>query len=132
LSKKVILFTTVDADGWPRHGMLSRFEIVAKSRENLLMLLYESSHSTENLKREGKVSLTVIDADMSYYVCCQGRPVSGIPEAPSEVLFELSVEKVVEDSLPTATIASGITFEGYDPGMSRENREEVFQKLLSM
>ncbi len=37
--KKVILFTTVD-DGWPRHGMLSRFELVAKNSDRLLMLLY--------------------------------------------------------------------------------------------
>ena len=53
--KKVILFTTVDNDGWPRHGMLSRFELVAKSRELLLMLLYESSHSTTNLQKTGQV-----------------------------------------------------------------------------
>ena len=130
--KKVILFTTVDDDGWPRHGMLSRFELVAKSRERLLMLLYESSQGTENLRKTGRVCLTAIDPDMSYYICCSVRLIPSIPEAPSEVLFELTVERVLEDSLPTAKITSGIAFEGYDPGMTRENREEVFEKLLSM
>ena len=130
--KKVILLTTVDDDGWPRHAMLSRFELVAKSQERLLMLLYGSSQSTKNLQKTGQVCLTAIDPDMSYYVCCNARLISSIPEAPSEVLFELTVERVLEDALPTAKITSGITFEGYDPGMTRENREEVFEKLLSM
>lgn len=131
-SKKVILFTTVDNDGWPRHGMLSRFELVAKSRELLLMLLYESSQSTTNLQKTGQVCLTIIDPDMSYYCCCNSRPIPSISEAPNEVLFELTVERVLEDSLPTAKIISGIAFDGYDPGMTRENREQVFEKLLSM
>ena len=130
--KKVILLTTVDDDGWPRVAMLSRFELVAKSQERLLMLLYASSQSTENLQKTGRVCLTAIDPDMSYYVCCSARPIFSIPEAPSELLFELTVERVLEDSLPTAKIISGIAFEGYDPGMTRENREEVFEKLLSM
>jgi len=51
-------------------------------------------------------------------------------EAPTETLFELTVERVLEDSLATARILTGITFEGYDPGMTQESRELVFQRLL--
>ncbi len=128
--KQVILFSTTDEDGWPRHGLLSAREVVAKDSNRLLLLLYSNSHSTANLQREGKISLVLVNSNMSYYVLCAARPLSPLPDAPSETLFELTVEKVLEDSLTTAKILTGITFEGYDPGMTQENRKIVFQQLV--
>ncbi len=130
--KQVILFSTTDEDGWPRHGLLSAREVVAKDSNRLLLLLYSNSHSTANLQREGKISLVLVNSNMSYYVLCAARPLSPLPDAPSETLFELTVEKVLEDSLTTAKILTGITFEGYDPGMTQENRKIVFQQLVEM
>jgi len=130
--KQVILFSTTDEDGWPRHGLLSAREVVAKDSKRLLLLLYSNSHSTANLQREGKISIVLVNPNMSYYVFCKARPLSPLPDAPSETLFELTVEKVVEDSLATARILTGITFEGYDPGMTQENRKIVFQQLVDM
>ncbi|MEE8583926.1 MAG: pyridoxamine 5'-phosphate oxidase family protein, partial [Acidobacteriota bacterium] len=131
-SHQVILFTTIDADGWPRHGMLSPYEVVARDPGHILMLLYRDSRTTRNLEREGKVSLVLINPDMSYYVSCSARPLPSIAEAPQECLFALKVERVLEDVLPTASILTGITFEGYDPGMTSENRRQAFGKLQSM
>ena len=128
--KQVILFSTTDEDGWPRHGLLSAREVLAKDSKRLLLLLYSNSHSSANLQREGKISIVLVNPNMSYYVFCKARPLSPLPDAPSETLFELTVERVLEDSLATARILTGITFEGYDPGMTQENRELVFQKLL--
>ncbi len=128
--KQVILFSTTDEDGWPRHGLLSAHEVLAKDSNRLLLLLYSNSNSTANLQREGKISIVLVNPNMSYYVFCKARPLSPLPDAPSETLFELTVERVLEDSLTTAKILSGITFEGYDPGMTQENRELVFQRLL--
>ncbi len=130
--KQVILFSTTDEDGWPRHGLLSPREVVAKDSNRLLFLLYSNSHSTANVQREGKVSLVLVNPNMSYYVLCTARPLAPLPEAPSETLFELTVERVLEDSLTTAKILTGITFEGYDPDMTQENREIVFQQLVEM
>ncbi len=130
--KQVILFSTTDEDGWPRHGLLSPREVVAKDSNRLLLLLYSNSRSTANLQREGKIALVLVNPDMSYYVFCTARPLPPLPDAPSETLFELTVEKVLEDSLTTARILTGITFEGYDPGMTQENRKVVFQQLVEM
>ena len=130
--KQVILFSTTDEDGWPRHGLLSAREVLAKDSKRLLLLLYSNSHSSANLQREGKISIVLVNPDMSYYVFCKARPLSPLPDAPSETLFELTVERVLEDSLATARILTGITFEGYDPGMTQENREIVFQQLVEM
>jgi hypothetical protein len=84
------------------------------------------------LQREGKISIVLVNPNMSYYVFCKARPLSPLPDAPSETLFELTVERVLEDSLATARILTGITFEGYDPGMTQENRKIVFQKLVEL
>lgn len=130
--KQVILFSTTDEDGWPRHGLLSAREVLAKDSKRLLLLLYSNSHSSANLQREGKISIVLVNPDMSYYVFCKARPLSPLPDAPSETLFELTVERVLEDSLATARILTGITFEGYDPGMTQENRKIVFQKLVEL
>ncbi len=129
---QVILFSTTDEDGWPRHGLLSAHEVLAKDSNRLLLLLYSNSNSTANLQREGKISIVLVNPNMSYYVFCKARPLSPLPDAPSETLFELTVERVLEDSLTTAKILSGITFEGYDPGMTQENRKIVFQQLVEM
>ena len=130
--KQVILFSTTDEDGWPRHGLLSAREVLAKDSKRLLLLLYSNSHSSANLQRDGKISIVLVNPNMSYYVFCKARPLSPLPDAPSETLFELTVERVLEDSLATARILTGITFEGYDPGMTQENRKIVFQQLVEL
>ena len=130
--KQVILFSTTDEDGWPRHGLLSAREVLAKDSKRLLLLLYSNSHSSANLQREGKISIVLVNPNMSYYVFCTARPLSPLPDAPSETLFELTVKRVLEDSLATARILTGITFEGYDPGMTQENRKIVFQQLVEL
>jgi len=68
--QQVILFSTVDEDGWPRHGLLSPREVVAKDPSRLLLLLYSHSRSATNVEREGKISLILVNPNMSYYVFC--------------------------------------------------------------
>ena len=118
VGKRVIVFTTVDEDGWPRHSMLSHYEVVAKDRTRLLLLAYGGSRSTKNLLRNGKAVLLFVDEEMSLYVRVQcSRVVKGddpVLGATREVLFEGKVLDTLEDELPTASILSGITFSGYD------------------
>jgi len=132
-NSRVIIFTTTDDNGWPHHGMLSYHEVVARDRTRLLMLTYSDSRSTKNLQRTGAVTLLFIDEEMSYYVKAKCRELkSGLTDAPNETLFEAEVVDVLEDRFPTARITSGIKFEGYDPGMSREARTKVFHRLLDL
>ncbi|MEE8348251.1 MAG: hypothetical protein V3R94_01680 [Acidobacteriota bacterium] len=131
-SKEVILLNTVNENGWPRHGLLSHHEIIAKDPQRLLILLYSDSNSTRNVEREGKLSLVIINPNMSYFILCRARPLPCLPDAPSESLFELRVDQVLEDTIPTARILTGITFEGNDPGMTDESREQVYQQLVGL
>jgi hypothetical protein len=131
-SSEVILLSTVDENGWPRHGLLSHHELLAKDQQRLLILLYTDSSSTRNVERQGQLSLVIVNPDMSYYIFCRAHSLPSLPDAPSETLFGLTVERVVEDTIPTAKILTGITFEGHDPGMTQENREQVYRQLLAL
>ncbi len=131
--QRVILVTTVDQDGFPRHLMLSHYEVVAKDPSNLLMLAYAESKSTQNLLRTGKASLLFLDEEMSYYVRVTCTRINEtIEEAPQEMLFRAQVIEVLEDKFPTTRITSGLRFSGFDPGMTEESRRKVFQKLLNL
>lgn len=127
-ANKVIIFTTIDEDGFPRHGMLSTYEIFARDTEKLVMILYATSKSTKNILRTGKVSFMVVDEDISYYI--RARAIQGPPLAssPSEIFFEITVKDVINDKQPMAKITSGITFGGY-PSEMEESRLKVFSEL---
>jgi hypothetical protein len=129
--QRVILVTTMDQDGWPRHLMLSHYEVVAKDQSHLLMLTYADSKSTKNLLRTSKASLLFLDEEMSYCVRVMCRQTEErIQDAPQEILFRAEVIDVLEDKYPTTSITSGIRFSGFDPGMTEENRKRVFQRLV--
>src|SRR5579872_5190983 len=72
--QRVIIVTTVDQDGWPRHMMLSHYEVVAKDQSHLLMLTYAESKSTRNLLRSGLATLLFFDEEMNYYVRAKCTP----------------------------------------------------------
>lgn len=132
-ANKVIIFTTMDKEGFPHHGMLSPFEVVAGNQNTMKMLAYSQSRSTDNIRRTGRVSFLFVDQEMSYYLKCRAVETQRkIEAAPYETVFDLTVHDVIEDKLPTAKIKTGITFEGYDPGMPREQRMEAFKALLSI
>lgn len=131
--QRVVLVTTVDQNGWPRHLMLSHYEIVAKDQSHLLMLTYADSKSAKNILRTGLASLLFLDEEMNYYVRIKcKRDDRKIEEAPNEILFRVEVMDVLEDKYPTARITSGIKFTGFDPGMTEENRKRVFQRLVEL
>ena len=127
---KVILFTTVDENGLPRHGMLSTYEFFAKDNKKLVVILYANSRSTRNILRSGKVSFIVVDEDMSYYIRAEAKKGPPLGSSPSEIFFEISVKEVIDDRQPMAEITSGITFGGY-PSKMEVNRLKVFSELLT-
>jgi hypothetical protein len=123
----------VDQDGWPRHLMLSHYEVVAKDQSHMLLLTYADSKSTKNLLRTGIASLLFLDEEMSYFVRVKcTKSVKKLDEAPNEILFAAEVIDVIEDKYPTTKITSGIQFSGFDPGMTEESRKRVFQKLVEL
>jgi hypothetical protein len=126
---RVVPFTTLDADGWPRHGMLSPWELTAASAEVLVALLYADSRSSHNLRRDGRLTLQLVSPEMSYAVFAAASSLPPLDEAPGEQPFELHVVRVVEDVLETARIVTPLRFAGHDPGTSPERRLAVHRAL---
>ena len=67
-AEKVIVLSTIDESGWPHQAMLSYFEVVAKGRHNLRLATYKDSGTTNNMRRNGKATVSVIDERVAYYV----------------------------------------------------------------
>jgi hypothetical protein len=91
--------------------MLSRWEIAAKNRKNLLMATYPTSITTENLKRNSRVTIVVVDKGISYYLKCTAKELpERLSDGSTNTIFSVKVEQVLEDKLQGAKITSGIKY----------------------
>jgi Pyridoxamine 5'-phosphate oxidase len=130
---RVIIFSTVDESGFPHHGMLSHYEVVAKNRETIMIVIYSNSKSAQNIRRNLLLTLLFVDEEMSYYVKTVCRELDQkIPEDPNQSVFELTVKQVLDDKSPSAKITSGINYSGTDPGVTSEQRERIFASLRNL
>jgi len=126
------VLTTVDADGVPRHALLSAHEVVAKDAGALLILLRPQSRSADNARSGRALSLLIVVPETSHAIAGVAEERAALDEAPGEALFDVRVVNVREDRLATARITSGITFDGGDPGETAESRHRAFKKLLEL
>lgn len=113
---KAILITTTDPQGWPHPALLSYGEVVAVDARRLRLATYRTSGTSGNMRRDGKLTVCLIDEGMAYYVKTRVReeqdPMPGFPELAR---FEATVEQVLvdqarEDLEPGAGVTGGITF----------------------
>lgn len=130
-ASKVILIHTVDEKGWAHPAVLSYFEVVAKDRRNIRLATYKTSKTTENMRRTGKVTLSVFDERVVYYIKGTASELArGMRSAPHNSKLNVVVEEVLVDQAdpvlePGAYIASGITCVNPNPPSTA-----VMQELL--
>lgn len=113
---KAVLIATTDAHGWPHPALLSYGEMVAVDRRRVRLATYRESTTSGNLRRNGKLTLCLIEAGLVYYVKGEAR-VEQDPMAGRVHLtrFEAAVRAVLEDQAredlePGAGVTGGITF----------------------
>ena len=133
---KVILIHTVDSNGWPHPAILSYFEVAAQDRRNIRLATYNTSNTTENMRRTGRVTLSIFDERVTYYIkgtatelCTEMR------SAPHNSKLNVAVETVLIDEAdpvlePGAYIASGIRYVNPVAEATRSNALEVLKELL--
>jgi pyridoxamine 5'-phosphate oxidase-like protein len=119
---KAILIATTDARGWPHPALLSYGEVVAVDRRRIRLAAYRESTTSGNLRRDGRLTLCIIQAGIAYYIKMQASaqqdPMAGHAHLSR---FEAVVEAVLadgarEDLEPGAGVTSGITFRTGRPG----------------
>ena len=121
-ANKVILIHTVDERSWAHPAILSYFEVVAIDCRNIRLAAYTNSQTTENMRKRGKVTLSVFDERLAAYIkgtatelCAQMR------SAPHNSKLNVFVEQVLIDSAdpvlePGAYITSGIRYQNPNAG----------------
>lgn len=135
-AEKVILIATVDNGGRPHPAMLSYLEVVARDRGNIRLATYKDSSTTENMRRNGKATISIIDKRVAYYV--KGNVV----ELKQEMLcarhnskLNLRVEAVLADEAdeefePGAYVSSGVTYRNPNRAVEILKAREVIKELL--
>lgn len=133
---KVILISTVDNNGWPHPAMLSYLEVVAKDRHNIRLATYKDSGTTNNMRQNGKLTMSIIDERCVYYV--KGRVEELKREmscAPQVSKLNMVVEQVLADHADQRLeadryVAGGVTYK--DPNLNVElaKAREVLSELL--
>ena len=115
LADKVVLVHTVDSSGWPHPAILSYFEVAATDRQNIRVAMYKTSHTTENMRRTGRVTLSIFDEHIAWYIKGAVSELRReMRSAPHNSMLNLVVQQVLIDKAdpalePGAYIASGIT-----------------------
>jgi hypothetical protein len=106
------LLLTTDDLGWPHMAMLSVGELVAIDPRTLRAGLWLHSSTSNNLTRNGRAMLTLINAGNGYYVRLNAQRGADLELGAEGRLayFVMRVEDVQEDSADYATLTSGVTF----------------------
>ena len=131
-----VLLYTVDANGWPHPSLLSYFEIAAIDRKNLRLATYNSSNTTENMRRNGIVTLSIFDLRVAYAIKGRAQEIRRqMLSTPRNCMLNVVVEQVLVDAAdpvlePGAYIAGGITYVSPELGPERTWRSDILKELM--
>jgi hypothetical protein len=129
VADKVIPICTVDAHGWPHPALLSYFEVVAKDRRNIRLATYTDSTTTNNMRRNGKLTIVILDERVACYIKGSVQELrSQMACAPHNAKLNLQIEQVLTDQPdeqfePGAYLSGGVTY--YNPNRAREQQQAI-------
>lgn len=135
-AEKVILICTVDANGWPHPAMLSYFEVIAKDRRNIRLATYKNSTTTENMRRNGKLTVLVIDERVAYYIKGLVEELEGAMNcSPHNSKLNLRVQQVLADDADQhfeagRYVAGGIIYKNPNLAAEQQKAKEILIELL--
>ncbi len=138
VASKVIQIVTVDAGGWPHAALLSYFEVVAMDPARVRLATYANSTTSANMRRNGKVTLVVIDERVAYYVKGHAVELSWSMRATDwNAAFECRVADVTADEAneerePGAYVASGVTYHNPQRAAELARGRAVLAELRSL
>ncbi len=137
---RVVQIITTDEEGWGNAGMLGYADIIAKDARNLDLATWGDGECAADLRRNGRITLLVIDDDMAYYVKgrarevqVEGDPLTDVNDAGGHsalAYFHIGEIRVFEDRIPTARVLGGVTFEGSES--EQMAHDAILKKLASI
>lgn len=133
---KAILICTVDSNGWPHPAMLSYFEVIAKDARNIRLATYKQSTTTNNMRRNGKLTITIIDERVAYYIKGRVEELKAAMDcSPHNSKLNLRVQQVLADDADQqyeagAYVAGGIVYKNPNAAAERLKAEQILRELL--
>lgn len=126
-----LLLLTATADGWPHVAMLSVGEVVAVGPNRLRAALWLRSTATQNLARERRGTLALVQAGAGYSLRCRAERRADLRLRDGQELatFDLEIVDVLEDVAPYATLTGGVTFRLKDPAAVVPRWQETIDAL---
>jgi hypothetical protein len=113
--RQVVLLYTVDLNGWPHPSVLSYFEVVARDRTNIRLATYKNSSTTENMRRNHIVTLSLFDDRIACSIKGRVEEIRNeMRSAPHNSILNVAIDQVLLDEAdpvlePGAHISSGIS-----------------------
>ena len=135
VADRAIVVCSVDEHGFPHPALLSYFEVVATDRRTIRLAMYSSSRTLRNARREGRLTLVLVDAGVAYYVKGAVQELSRSMRAtPYNTKLGLEIAEVLSDEPnpelePDACISSGITYVNPRRAEELERARQVLAEL---
>lgn len=133
-AEKAIMVCTVDSNGWPHPAMLSYFEVIAKDAKALRLATYKDSSTAGNVRRNGKLTVMIIDERTAYYIKGTARELAPrMVCASHNSKLDLLIEQVLADEAneefePGVYVTSGVT---YKRPVEQLQAKEMLKELLA-
>jgi hypothetical protein len=106
--------TTTDAEGWPRTALLTPGELLLLPSGELRATLHEGSSTTRNLRRDGRLVLTVAADGALYELRFEVREVASLTDLPL-AMFVGPLLETREHRASYADVVGGIQYALHDP-----------------
>jgi hypothetical protein len=135
VADRVVVVCSVDDGGFSHPALLSCFEVVAVDRRTIRLAMYSDSRTTRNARREGRLTLIVVDSGTAYYVKGSVRQLTdAMRVTPFNAKLDLQVTEVLADAPnpdlePGAYISSGITYVNPRRAEEMERARQVLAEL---
>ncbi|MBV8049952.1 MAG: hypothetical protein JOZ80_02110 [Acidobacteriaceae bacterium] len=113
-SGEAIRLITVGEDGWPHAAQLSIGEVLAVNPSELLVATWPHSHTTQNLRRDGRLTLALVANGAVLEMCGHAALEAEHQTKLDLTVFRVKIESVHEHRATYADVTSGVTFRLHD------------------
>jgi hypothetical protein len=109
----VVPLCTMDDEGFPHVALLGTWDVVALDEGTLRIAVSAASRSARHLRRDGRATLILVDADGAHYVKLRAVETAGaMRRAPWNARFDGRVEQVLGDAAEPAREGSSRVLHG--------------------
>ncbi len=131
-STEAIRLSTVDEDGWPHAAQLSIGEVLAANTSELLVAIWPASHTAKNLRRDGRLTLSLVAGGGLLEMRCHAKLLSEHKTAADLSVFRIKIVSLLEHRSNYAEVISGVTFRLQDIARTMNRWKEQIAMLKAL